>query len=80
VIDEDLDAIILDAIRSGDPQKLTKLTEADFQSGTSETKNWIPVIGAMAGSGLGMNIVDYVPCYRTLAGTGTANCFVYWRQ
>jgi len=80
VIDEDVDAIILDAIKSGDPQKLKKLSESDFQSGTSETKNWIPVIGAMSGLGLKINVVDYVPCYRTLAGTGTANCFVYWRQ
>jgi 3-O-methylgallate 3,4-dioxygenase len=80
VIDEQLDAIVIDAIRSGNAEGLNKLTEADFQSGTSEAKNWIPVIGAMTGLGLSMNVVDYVPCYRTLAGTGTANCFVYWRQ
>ena len=24
-------------------------------------------------------VVDYVPCYRSLAGTGNAMGFVYWR-
>jgi len=26
-----------------------------------------------------MTLVDYVPCYRTEAGTGNAMGFVYWQ-
>jgi 3-O-methylgallate 3,4-dioxygenase len=79
VIDEDLDRLILDAIRAGDASRLEGLDEALFQSGTSETKNWIPVIGAMAELGLKPTVVDYVPCYRSTAGTGNAMGFVYWK-
>ncbi|MFT5440911.1 MAG: 3-O-methylgallate 3,4-dioxygenase, partial [Alphaproteobacteria bacterium] len=25
-----------------------------------------------------MTLVDYVPCYRSLAGTGNAMGFLYW--
>jgi|WetSurMetagenome_2_1015567.scaffolds.fasta_scaffold218611_2 aromatic ring-opening dioxygenase catalytic subunit (LigB family) len=79
VIDEEVDAVILEAIRKGDASILEQLTEATFQSGTSETKNWIPVIGAMAELGCEPTIVDYVPCYRSPAGTGNAMGFVYWK-
>ena len=79
VIDEDVDRLILDAIRAGEPDRLEQLGEATFQSGTSETKNWIPVIGAMAALGATPTVVDYVPCYRSEAGTGNAMGFVYWR-
>ena len=79
VIDEQVDAVILEAIRAGDAKILERLPESAFQSGTSETKNWIPVIGAMAELGCQPTIVDYVPCYRTEAGTGNAMGFVYWK-
>jgi Catalytic LigB subunit of aromatic ring-opening dioxygenase len=78
VIDEEVDQFILGAIRAGDSKRLEQLGEGIFQSGTSETKNWIPVIGAMAELGCRPNVVDYVPCYRSAAGTGNAMGFVYW--
>lgn len=78
VVDEAVDQVILDAIRSGRAERLLDLDEADFQSGTSETKNWIPVIAAMAEIGLKPRVVDYVPCYRSTAGTGNAMGFVTW--
>jgi seryl-tRNA synthetase len=34
--------------------------------------------GAVAGTGLTMELVDYIPCYRSEAGTGTAQGFAYW--
>jgi 3-O-methylgallate 3,4-dioxygenase len=79
VIDEAVDGVILDSIRAGDSSRLEQLSEATFQSGTSEAKNWIPVIGAMAELGCAPTIVDYVPCYRSTAGTGNAMGFVYWK-
>ncbi len=78
VVDESFDAEVLDAIRNGDERRLSSIPESMFQSGTSEIKNWIVVAGIMAEAGLQMRSVDYVPCYRSLAGTGSAMGFARW--
>jgi hypothetical protein len=62
----------------GDEKALEALPEAYFKVGTAETKNWYPVIAAMNDTGRKYNQVDYVPCYRSEAGTGNAMAFVYW--
>jgi 3-O-methylgallate 3,4-dioxygenase len=49
-----------------------------FQSGTSETKNWITAAGILSGTKLRMELYDYVPCYRSEAGTGNAMAFATW--
>ena len=79
VIDEAVDQTILDAMRRGDIKNIAALGEEIFQAGTSEVKNWIPVAAAMADMNYKLNIVDYVPCYRSEAGTGNAMGFVYWQ-
>jgi AcrR family transcriptional regulator len=78
VVDEELDACILDGIKKGDVAALSRIPESMFQSGTSEIKNWIAAAGAMAEAGLSLNLVDYVPCYRSEAGTGSAMGFAQW--
>jgi 3-O-methylgallate 3,4-dioxygenase len=80
VIDELIDRQVLEAITTGQVEGITRLPEFTFQSGTSEIKNWIPVVAAMSELGTPAHIVDYVPCYRSLAGTGNAMGFVYWRS
>jgi 3-O-methylgallate 3,4-dioxygenase len=79
VIDEAFDREVLAAIEAADAKRFESLPEAYFQSGTSETKNWIVVAGAMAEAGLKMRLIDYVPCYRSEAGTGSAMGFAAWR-
>ena len=79
VIDEEVDNAVLDALRKRSITDVAALGEPIFQAGTSECKNWVPVAGAMADLGYAPNVVDYVPCYRSLAGTGNAMGFVYWR-
>jgi hypothetical protein len=79
VIDEAFDREVLEAMQTGDIKTLTSLPEAMFQSGTSEIKNWIVVAGMMAEAGLKMKLLDYVPCYRSEAGTGSAMGFAYWQ-
>jgi 3-O-methylgallate 3,4-dioxygenase len=78
VIDESVDQAFFAALHKGDIAEVANLGEAIFQAGTSEIKNWVPVAGAMAELGLTPHVVDYVPCYRTAAGTGNAMAFVYW--
>lgn len=79
VIDEEVDRTVLGAMRTGAIREIAALGEDIFQDGTSEIKNWIPVAGAMAELGFNMNVVDYIPCYRSAAGTGNAMGFVSWR-
>ena len=78
VIDEDFDQQILAAIAKGDEGALQELPEAYFKVGTAETKNWYPVIAAMNDTRRKYHLVDYVPCYRSEAGTGNAMAFAYW--
>jgi hypothetical protein len=78
VLDESFDHELLDAMQAGDAAKLASVPENMFQAGTSEIKNWIVVAGVMAEAGLKMSLLDYVPCYRSEAGTGSAMGFARW--
>jgi Catalytic LigB subunit of aromatic ring-opening dioxygenase len=78
VIDEELDQEVLRAMAKGDERALDQIPENVFKVGTAEIKNWYPVIAAMDAEGRAFHQVDYVPCYRSEAGTGNAMGFVYW--
>jgi len=78
VIDESFDGFVLEALKSGDVAALTGVSDVIFQAGTSEIKNWITAAGILAETRLKMNVVDYVPCYRSEGGTGNAMAFAYW--
>ncbi|WP_063062875.1 protocatechuate 3,4-dioxygenase [Nocardia sienata] len=79
VIDEEVDRALFDTLEQQSIDPLAALGEDIYNAGTSEIKNWIPVAGAMATLGYKPTVVDYVPCYRSAAGTGIAMGFVYWR-
>lgn len=79
VIDEELDQTVLGALAARDADRLIAIPEDRYQSGSSEIKNWIPLSAIMAECALGMTLVDYVPCYRSEAGTGNAMGFAYWQ-
>lgn len=78
VVDEEWDHKMLGAFLKGDVNTLINEPNIMFRSGTSETKNWICVAGILEGSGLKMDLHDYVPCYRTDAGTGSGMAFATW--
>lgn len=78
VIDEALDRNLIHAIATRDEDYLTSIPEEDLQSGTSELKNWIAAAGFLFDTDLTGDLVDYIPCYRSEAGTGTANGFIAW--
>jgi len=71
--------LFMTAIQGRDAETITSLDEKYFQTGTSELKNWIAAAGVLFDSELKGDVVDYVPCYRSEAGTGTANGFLYWK-
>ena len=78
VIEEDLDQQVLAALRENDGDRLVSLPADEFESGTSEIRNWIALAGALADTDLKMQLIDYVPCYRSVAGTGNAMGFAQW--
>jgi OH-DDVA oxygenase len=78
VIDEQFDRNLFDALYNRDAEALTRIEEKHWQSGTSELKTWIAAAGVMFDTPLHGDVVDYQACYRSEAGTGTANGFVYW--
>ena len=78
VIDEELDQQIIKGMAKGDEKALEEIPENVFKVGTAEIKNWYPVIAAMNAAGRKYHQIDYVPCYRSEAGTGNAMAFVYW--
>lgn len=78
VIDEELDRGLLRALEEGDEEFLTALPDHVLRAGTSEIRNWLVVAGAMQAAGLTAKVVDYVPCYRSEAGTGCGMGSVIW--
>ncbi|MDP6174075.1 MAG: hypothetical protein QGF09_07925 [Rhodospirillales bacterium] len=77
-IDEELDMRIIRAMEAGDEATILAEPEYSFQAGNSEIKNWLATQAAVAGSGLKFELIDYIPCYRSDAGTGNANTFGVW--
>jgi 3-O-methylgallate 3,4-dioxygenase len=76
VIDEILDRSILDAIAGRDTRALRAPSRAALRSGNSEILNWITAAGALGH--LRATVLDYVPGYRTPAGTGAGMAFARW--
>ena len=78
VIDEDLDRGLLRALSGKDKEFMVALKDDELRSGTSELRNWISAGGALSGTDLTARVVDYLPCYRSEAGTGCAMAFMAW--
>lgn len=78
VNDEEFDQDILGKLAAFDYEGLAAIPDGWFQSGTSEIKIYSTVMKALQHTGAQMTLVDYVPCWRTAAGTGEGMGFMYW--
>ena len=76
VTDEELDHMVLDALRSGDREALINLPRHRLNSGSSEIRNWIALAAACHDMRIAWD--DYIPVYRTPAGTGCGLTFARW--
>ena len=56
---------------------LQALPWSKLHAGSSEILNWVAIAGAL--EELELNWFEYVPGYRTPAGTGTGLSFATWR-
>jgi Catalytic LigB subunit of aromatic ring-opening dioxygenase len=77
LVDEDFDRAILKALADKDAAFLRALPPNKLHAGSSEILNWVAVAGAV--EGLDLDWFEYVPGYRTPAGTGTGMSFATWR-
>ena len=78
VVDEEFDRQVLGALQNRDEEALASFPESWFSGNSAEIKSWLPLAAAMNALGKSMHLVDYVPCYRTEAGTGQGMAFAYW--
>lgn len=76
VINEELDRQVLDGLVAGDLASFGDLPRNQMRSGNSEILNWVTAAGAL--EGLEATVIDYVPGYRSPAGTGTGMAFASW--
>jgi 3-O-methylgallate 3,4-dioxygenase len=76
LVDEELDRAILKALADKDAAFLQSLPWNKLHAGSSEILNWVAVAGAL--EALELNWFEYVPGYRTPAGTGTGLSFATW--
>ena len=78
VCDEAFDRKIIGYLGNYDFDALAQVDDRSYQSGTSEIKLYGAMMVALQNAGAKMTLVDYVPCYRTEAGTGEGMGFMYW--
>lgn len=76
VVDEELDGQVLTALRTGKLGSLATIPRARLRDGNSEILNWITAAGAL--ESLRADVIDYLPGYRSPAGTGAGMAFASW--
>ncbi len=76
VTDERLDRQLLAALRAGSEEQLRAIPPKLLKAGSSEIRNWIAV--AAASKHLELVWDEYIPVYRTFAGTGCGLGFACW--
>jgi aromatic ring-opening dioxygenase catalytic subunit (LigB family) len=76
-IDEETDRALLDGIVEKNGDQLRNLSRERLRNGTSELLNWVIVAGAMEDRDFTF-LLDYMPSYRTEAGTGNGLAIGYW--
>jgi hypothetical protein len=79
IIDEEFDRQVIGALQTKDTEILCSLPidRLNRAPGSAEILNWVALAGAMEASP--MTLIDYVPCYRSVAGTGHSGSFAYWK-
>lgn len=75
-VDEELDRVVLEALKTHDREELARLPRNKLRFGTSEILNWVTAAGAL--ENLEMQLIEYIAGYRSPAGTGCGMGFAIW--
>ncbi|MEX0802298.1 MAG: extradiol ring-cleavage dioxygenase [Candidatus Binatia bacterium] len=76
IIDEEIDGIVIDALRRKDREALWRLPREKLRGGTSEILNWVALAGLA--EPMELKYLEYVTTYRSPAATGCGMAFAYW--
>lgn len=76
VTDQELDRMVLQAIRDRSESILRKLPRERLKGGNAEILNWVTLAAAV--QHLELKWDQYLPVYRTPAGTGIGMTFAMW--
>ncbi|HEY4134164.1 MAG TPA: hypothetical protein VGO34_03020 [Alphaproteobacteria bacterium] len=78
IIDEELDRAVIAAMQKKDVAALAAVSRDRLNGapGTPEILNWITLAGVAEDKA--MTLLDYLPCYRSLLGTGQGITYAYW--
>jgi hypothetical protein len=77
VIDEEIDRMTLDGLKSKKPEILWRLPRERLWGGTSEILNWVTLAGVV--ESMDLKYLEYVTTYRSPAATGCGMGFAYWQ-
>ena len=67
VIDEEIDQMVIDGLRTKNPDTLWRLPRERLWGGTSEILNWVALAGVV--EPMELKFLEYVTTYRSPAGT-----------
>lgn len=78
-VDEGLDRMVIKALEDGNAEAIASIPRERLNAapGTPEILNWVVCAGVSEPKT--MTLMDYLPCYRSMAGTGHGNTFGYWK-
>lgn len=76
VVDEEIDQMTIKGLREKDADLLCSLPRHRLNSASSEIRNWVAAAGALEDKDI--DFLEYVPVYRTPAGTGGGWTFARW--
>jgi 3-O-methylgallate 3,4-dioxygenase len=76
IIDEELDKIVIDALRNKNGEALWRLPREKLRGGTSEILNWVALAGVA--ESMELKYLEYVTTFRSPAATGCGMGFAYW--
>ncbi len=76
MVDEEFDRAYIEILKTGSVADHAAIPVEKLQSGNSEFRCWSVLAGALEDKDF--TLIDYVPCYRSPAGTGCAMAFGYW--
>lgn len=76
VTDVEIDRTVIDALRRRSERDLRELPAHRLQAGSGEIRNWIVLAAAVEHLQLAWD--EYVPVFRTPAGTGIGMAFARW--
>ncbi len=76
VVDEEIDRMTIKGLKEKDVDLLCNLPRHRLNSASSEIRNWVAAAGALEDKDI--DFLEYVPVYRTPAGTGGGWTFARW--